>query len=162
MRTFPTISQVESPGMKRLPSENRFSENTSPVAKFLGKTSLAKKLELSPIKIDNATTAILGRASGLILGNKKALNPLSGFEQKYNWQSSRTMNKYWERKEAIEQEISSRKGGYSTSKEPINQKLLIDNIGKAMTDYNKLIKAGNEEDAERVQKIIEDLADKIE
>jgi hypothetical protein len=57
---YPEYRPLESPTMKRLPSEQRFTHFTTDLAKQLGSTGLAKNMELSPIMIDHIFQTQLG------------------------------------------------------------------------------------------------------
>jgi hypothetical protein len=59
-------SPIESAGMERLSKQERFSDNTSPIAKALGGVSslFPEKLELSPVQVDYAIKAYFGWLGG--------------------------------------------------------------------------------------------------
>lgn len=155
MRTFPKPIPIESQRMQTLPEQYRFNDKTSPVAKFIG-----EKLHLSPIKIDFATTTWLGRTTGLLLGNKKAWNPLSGFEQGYYWESSRQMDKYWAIKTKMTQDQNAFKKGFSDDVN-LENKGLIKAIDNQMTIYNRVVQAGDTNAAKAIQKQIEQLVSQL-
>lgn len=162
LRLFPSPHPIENQSMKYLPSENRFDEKTSPVAKFLGNTGVAKKLGWSPVEIEFAITETFGRATGLAMGNKKAIDPLSGFDQNYNWKSNRSMGKYWDLKEKMDQDTAAVKSGLRDKVDPKNRGLLTD-IDRALGEYKKASVGGaSPEKLEKLQKTIEELAGRLE
>lgn len=160
MRTYPRPIPVENNADKRLPSQLRFNEKTSPGAKFLGQTGIAQNLDLSPKKIDFLTTVWLGRASGLALGNQRALNVLSGFEQNYEWENNRTMQKYWNIKKEIDQNTAANKKGINIPIDSYKQ-AQIKVIDKAMKNYKDYMKEGDEAAARIERRIAENTAEKL-
>ena len=95
MKDFPKIMPMESMSQQSKPSELRYTDATSWLAKFLGDTGLAKKLDLSPIKIDYLIQGYLGRTTKLFSGVSGAYDPTSVVTRDYYFESGRTLSNYY-------------------------------------------------------------------
>ena len=93
---------IENEYLQSLPSGLRATENTSEIAKFIG-----KKTGLSPLKVDFFVTGNLGRASGYFMIKPSMINPFSGLVRKEYFTSGRTISGYYEFKTKNDQDYKA-------------------------------------------------------
>lgn len=133
VKDYPKVIPLESISKQRIPSEFRTQETTTPVAKALGQTELAKTLNLSPIKIDYLITGYFGRASGFALGKPGIYNPLQTVNREYYFTSGRRLQNYYDIKKENDENYTA-----------MNQKLRTftekekDGIRKLRTKLNRI------------------------
>ena len=104
-------SPIESEYDKYLPSNERYNENTSKAAYWLGQTSIARNADMSPKKIDHlisSYTGILGQANkALFPMSKERVDYSIGLRNKFisdsNY-STDVLNKLYENRDIAERE----------------------------------------------------------
>ena len=106
VKDFPKIMPLESQTIQNRAPEYRYTEATSPVAKWLG-----EKLGLSPIKIDYLLTGYLGRSVGFATGKPGILNPFKAMSREYYFTSGRKIQTFYELKEENDQKYEAYKKG---------------------------------------------------
>ena len=106
MKDYPKVLPLENESLKHLPSELRFHKKTSSFAKGAGRTWLAQKMDLSPIKIDYLLTGYLGRTVQLFTGKPDAFNL---FFREYYFTNGRRIADFYEKKKEIEENFNGLK-----------------------------------------------------
>jgi len=99
VKDFPKIMPLESRTQISKPPGLRFTEATSPVAKWLG-----KEFGLSPIKIDYLLEGYVGRVARFFTGKPGAYDPFKAMSREYYFTSGRKIQQYYERKEKNDQD----------------------------------------------------------
>lgn len=147
-KDFPRIGDLESQGVQMLPEGERVYENTSYVAKRLGKV-----LDISPIKIDFVLTGYFGRATRFLTGAKMDLNPL---EKKDNFTSGRAMVNFYETKRRNEQMMRKINKGEQLPEKQFNQAIedykTVSQVNGYM-DYLRMLDLENEDDLKAAQEV---------
>jgi hypothetical protein len=106
VKDFPKIMPLESQTLQNRAPEFRYTDTTSPVAKWLGSV-----LKLSPIKIDYLITGYAGRATGFLTGKPGIYNPFRSMSRDYYFTSGRKLQDYYDIKEKNDQEYEAYKKG---------------------------------------------------
>lgn len=106
VKDFPKIMPIESQTVQNRAPEFRYTETTSPVAKWLGSV-----LKMSPIKIDYLVTGYAGRATGFLTGKPGIYNPTSQLSSQYYFTSGRKLQKFYDIKEKNDQDYEAYKKG---------------------------------------------------
>jgi hypothetical protein len=106
VKDFPKIMPLESQSVSNRAPEYRYTESTSPVAKWLGSV-----LKLSPIKIDYLLTGYLGRSVGFVTGKPGIYNPLSSLSSQYYFESGRKIQSFYDMKAKNDQAYEAYKKG---------------------------------------------------
>lgn len=107
---YPSVRPLESIGQQRKPSEERYTPNTSALAKKIGSYT-GKEFGISPIQIDAIISGYLGRVSGYVTDKPGVYNPASGFSQKEYFEGGRRMQYYYSTKAAVDEDYSNKKIG---------------------------------------------------
>ncbi len=97
---------MESQMMTSRSAGLRYNEQTSPVAKWLGKT-----FGLSPIKIDYLITGYAGRSAGFLTGKPGIYNPFKSMSREYYFTSGRKIQSFYDLKEKNDQDYYDYKHG---------------------------------------------------
>lgn len=155
-KDFPKIVPLEGQSMQGLPSEYRETPTTSFVAKKLAKTGVAKKLDLSPIKIDYLLQGYFGRAIGFVTIKKNVYNPFSVFTREEYFYGSRQLDKYYRIKEQNDQDYRAvRNKLKQASSQEVRQLLTtrgkIKQIEKHLEAYRKIDIEKNETEARKLR-----------
>lgn len=134
-KDFPTVTDIEPQSVQNLPSGYRTTDQTSWLAKQIG-----EKTGLSPIKTDFLISGYLGRATGPLTGKPGAYNPLKGMDQKYYFQTGRTMQQYYDiRQQVLEGKTANKKLGQEIDYVKIAQaNAKIKLVDKLMGFYQKI------------------------
>lgn len=151
MKDYPNIRPLESQTQQSKEPGFRFTESTSPVAKFVG-----EKTNLSPIKIDYLLTGYLGRATGFVTGNKNAYNPFRAYNREYYFQSGRKIQNFYETKDTNEQQYHDYRNKIRDfTKEEIDgmlqSKSKIKNITTLLSRYGDLDLEKNPDQAKEIR-----------
>lgn len=102
VRDFPKILPLESQTLTNRAPEFRFNEQTSPVAKYLGKV-----FNMSPIKIDYLLTGYAGRATGFLTGKPGIYNPLTSLNRQYYFTSGRKVQHFYDLKKQNDEDYEA-------------------------------------------------------
>lgn len=92
-KDFPKVMDIESQGQKNKEPQLRYTDQTSVVAKWLG-----KEFNMSPLKIDALITGALGRASGFVTVKPSAYKISSTVSRSEYFDSGRSMQLYYDLK----------------------------------------------------------------
>ncbi len=155
-KDYPEIMDLESESQRRKPAGLRFTEGTTPVAKFIG-----EKLNISPIKIDYLLSGYFGRAIGFVMAKPGIYNPFSTINQKYYFSSGRRVQDYYDLKEQNEQDITAARQGLKTFTDEEKQaiaerKQYLTAVDKLLDVYRDIdIEAEPEKAAEYRTRILE-------
>lgn len=113
-KDFPRVSDIEPQSLQNLPAGYRYTEQTSALAKWIGRHT-----GLSPIKTDFLITGYLGRATGPLIMKPGVYNPLAGMNQQYYFQTGRTMQQYYDiRQDILEGKTAFKKLGKEVEIDP--------------------------------------------
>jgi len=140
---------IETAGMERLSKQERYTDNTSPIAKALGGVSslLPEKLELSPVQVDYTIKAYFGWLGGTATEmSHYAVMPFKeGQYPDAKWVDRVSVG--------FVKELPSNQSKYVTAFYENNK-----DISQAFADMRHFAEAG---ESEKVEKILEEKGDKI-
>jgi hypothetical protein len=105
-KTFPTVRDIENYADQKKPVEYRFDDWTSPTAKLLANTELAKGLNLSPKKIDHLIGAYGGRSAQFATLKPNRLKIPEVFDRGIYFNASRQMQWYYDFKKHNDEQKS--------------------------------------------------------
>ena len=140
-KDFPTVRPLESQRQQRKLPEERFTEATPELTKFLG-----KQFGISPIKIDFLITGYLGRVTKFATEKPtptKLARKLFPVTQQYYFASGRRVQRYFDLKEENDQQYKSMKDNpkqYSAKEERAikNQRNKLKEVDKKLDDFDEI------------------------
>jgi len=136
VKTYPRVIPLESMALKNSVPANRFNENTSLFAKFLG-----KRLNLSPIKIDHLITGYFGRWTGVLTGKPTAWDFKSSVIRDYWFSYGRRVSGAYDLKKINDEQYGDYQKGLievDDEKELYRVKILTQDFSDLMKDYRDI------------------------
>lgn len=160
-KTFPHLQPIVTRNMQNLPKSEQFTATTSEVAKVL-----SDKLNMAPVQIDFLMEGIFGRS---VKYATKLQNPLDfspAFSQPYYFNSGRTIQKYFDERDASEKQMALLKQepqrfSPQEAGKIREENAQIDHVYKIFSEYTKADKAGDKEKSSQLRTEILDALDNM-
>lgn len=153
-KDFPKIMDIESQGQKNKEPGLRYTDETSLLAKWLG-----KEFNLSPLKTDALITGILGRASGFVTIKPSAYSIKSSISRSEYFDSGRAMQLYYETKKENDlktKSVKNRLREFTPEEKAATLKLnnTLSQIDGLVERYRKVDEEKNPEQSEQLKQSI--------
>ena len=138
IKDYPKLMPLVPQSLQGLPPSQQYNKGTSVLAKTLGGL-----LNLSPLKIDYLITGYFGRAAGYLTIKGTNFNPASGVTQGDYFDSGRTVQNFYNAKQANDQNWSAMRKGTENFTPQQRQTIVRDhnldvNISHQLTNFRKI------------------------
>lgn len=149
-KDFPKVIDIESQGMLNKEPGLRYTDQSSVLAKWLG-----REFNLSPVKTDALLTGVFGRAAGYVTGKPSAYKISSALSRSEYFDSGRTMQLYYETKKENDlktKSVKNRLREFTPEEKAETLKLnnILSQIGGLVERYRNI---DEEKDPERAEEI---------
>jgi hypothetical protein len=162
IKDFPKVMPLESQSQQNKPAGLRFTEGTSPVAKWLG-----KEIGMSPIKIDYLLTGYFGRATGYLTAKPGVYNPASVVNQIYYFSSGRRVQDFYDLRQKNDELYNAythklQTFPVGTPSKILRQRALITDTYDQLKLYSNIDPEKDPEKAQQLRQRILDSIDKVQ
>lgn len=162
IKDFPKVMPLESQSQQNKPAGLRFTEGTSPVAKWLG-----KEFNISPIKLDYLLSGYFGRATGYLTAKPGIYNPASAVNQIYYFSSGRRVQDFYDLRQKNDEMYNAythklQTFPVGTPSKILRQRALIQNTYDNLKLYSNVDPEKDPQKAQELRQRILDGIDKVE